>query len=246
MLVDFLGDEKKKQLYINYPKVTEHDPSSIQDQIGYLMDMRNGWLIDEYGIKEQPRIYPKKSVYKGFPPVEGYERFEGIFNFEKYRAELEQEFKEVAVDEYTEAFHTKVLKMIPGMLFEMRVLIMRKMAEVFGIEDKFATITKPIEITDEMKRLERLMLDTWEMVVVRRNVETERELWGENSDAEEIFYYFEIFEVLEGVKEELGRTVDAEFYAKAIKITDRIKTARIEKIREYLNQMEGTTIVIHK
>ena len=119
------------------------------------------------------------------------------------------------------------------MLFEMKLVILRKMARLFEIEDKFAPITNPGEMTEELVTLEKMMKHTWEMVVLRMKVEDARETWGELRDVKDIFDEFQLHHVLEGVEEELGSKVDEQFYQKAIEITERIKNERIAEINDY-------------
>ena len=153
---------------------------------------------------------------------------------------MEKEFKELAPDEYTKEFHAKALEMIPRLLFEMRLLILDKMARLFEIEDQFQEVTKPMDMTEVLVTLEKMMKDTWEMVVLRMKVEDAKETWGELRTDEEIFEEFKIHNVLDGVEEELGTEVNDEFYEKAIKITERIKEERITEIKEYLRGLSET------
>lgn len=126
--------------------------------------------------------------------------------------------------------------MIPRILFEMRALILKKMARLFEIEDIFPVITQLADITTEISTLEKMMKNTWEMVVLELESEDAKQTWGDMKAAKEIFDLFDLFDVVEGVKEELGTQVNDEFYEKALKITERLYTQRIEEIKDHIGR----------
>ncbi|MFX1282193.1 MAG: hypothetical protein ACFFB5_01000 [Promethearchaeota archaeon] len=222
--------------YPYYPKTeAELDATDLADQIGYLMGQYNAFIYTEKMIKGYPEkmMWPmlKKDVYSDLKNREG---FETVFNYDKYRVELEEEFGDLRPEEYSNKFHARVLEMIPRIQFEMQKLLFKKMARLFKVEENFPEVEELADITEEVEMLEVILKDTIRSLGLKMEIEHEIKEWGKTEAG--VFHIHEAFKDhrIDDTEETLGTTADEAFFEKAQALAENLYQELRAEIQAYL------------